>query len=144
MKIASIGSSNQSFKGLWSQIKIPSGADMYTTFWHYDNKYYPFSDEGQASIQSAVSERTYKVSCPGVNEYEIEEIHSDVSVMKKLPFTEALFKKYKTFYGEVLTEELKNVEEALKSLHLYDYLNGGFWYNCKKLLHKFKHKIKII
>ena len=138
MKILQISGPNQTFNGLWSERKGIVGYDDYTTYSKIENFYYPFSDESKYSIDDAVKKKTYCVTCPGVNEFETEEITSSVKVMPKLTFTADEFNKYKRFYGKTLTEEFKKIESELRAHGLADSLNGGILYNFKKLLFQLK------
>ena len=137
MKISPISNcSNRTFNGLWQQRKTVVGGDAYTTEWRYENLYFPFSDEAGYFIDRAIDSRTYDVSCPAMNDFETDHIVSDVKVMEKLPFSEEEFRAYKRFYGKVMTDSVKKVEQTLKEFNLYDYINGGKMYEFKKFINR--------
>ena len=130
--------SNQSFKGLWAEIRHYAGSDDFTTYWEQENRYFPFADESRYEIETALERKTFEVSYPSPNDFQSEHLTAKGKLMEKLPFTRDEFRSYKKFYGDIKTESVKKVEQGLKEFKLFGYLNGGKWYSFKQFLHRLK------
>ena len=140
MKINSVDNvSNASFKGLWEKSReMVRGAQYYTTYKDMVWYYHPFADESEAAVSCALASKVYKVTVPGINEFETEEITSAPKALAKLSFTEKEFAEYKKFYGKKLPESMVKIEKELIERDLSHYLNSRLVCAAKRLLHRIR------
>lgn len=141
MKVLSVNNTttNNSFKGLWKEgTERFAGSDILGVKIEQDYSYYPFSDESKLIIESEIREMEKEISVPGAADYSVNTLKLVPRFEKQLSFTESEYKAYKKFYGKELPESMKTIENELKSFGLGKYLNKGFLYKMKQLLHFYK------
>ncbi|MBR1775499.1 hypothetical protein IJ750_00290 [bacterium] len=133
---------NQNFRGLWKEFnklqRVHERGEDHCRI----NQYFPFSDESEASIKKAVDSQTYGMSYPMRNSKYSHSVSvtSIVKIMDRLPFTQAEYNAYKSFFGEMLPESLLKIEKFLFENKFLGYLNGGGIYTLKRMTTAIKHK----
>ena len=130
---------HNNFKGLWRNgSPIATDANSISVTHEITDYYYPFLNEPKEAIESALKSRTYHYSCGSADTFSVDIFNNYAELAKELTFTEKEYRAYKHFYGDIMPEAIKKVEDGLKAFGLDKYLNRGIVYNVKKFIHNIK------
>ena len=138
MPIAPKCASN-TFKGLWAYgPDLITDADIMSITRQRIAYIHPFADDTQEIINNEAAAISKSITYHGCDDFQVEKLITNVEVTKALSFTKADYQEYKHFYGKTLPEKFKKIERELYLSRLGRYINDGFMYKIKCLLHNLK------
>ena len=140
MNVISINSADQTaFRGLWgkSSEDRPKLIDDYIVN-KIGRNYHAFADEADMVTKSKIAKNNYDILVPTENDNIMKRVISETKVADRLSFTKEQFAEYKGFYGKVLPERMKKIEQELVDKGLSHYVNNKTLSAIKRFLHNIR------